>query len=236
MSLVIAAKYTDGIVLAADAFVFDNDRVLTTKKLDFSKIVTLDKKGVVVAGVGSSWVFWQAIQIIDDSVQPISMLISKLLGPKWKELNKKWQEARIKDSDVQDFAEEQNRTLRPPSESALIIVRQDNIEEVMILDENGNLHLTKTFLFTGSGSALLRYKIQVGEIIFLPTMSLEDLMSQIIKAYRLCRADLFCSGIPTFVIITKNDIVDYSNKCLKIHQKYEDTFYKELLLTVLKVG
>jgi hypothetical protein len=225
MSLIIACLFNEGILISSDSFMFDNDGEIPFKHIEFAQILVSESHGIAMAGVGSYWVLTKAYQYIVEEQKNDFDLIA--LASKWKSLNDKWRENR-----EQELSEAENTTLRPISDSLMILARQDNLKHIHIIDPNGVLHKTSAFVLSGSGGEWTRRYLDNTKKIFEPSDSLSDCFELIQSCYNVSSHDLYVTGIPTITIVKANKIFDLTDTCRSQWEKCKTNYFDNLLKTI----
>lgn len=206
MSLVIATRYSEGILLASDSFVFDNDGDVPSKAMDFEKLHVHHNLGMAMAYVGSTWVFHSFIgwlkshSFSDDIIYDMS--------EKWKELNGEW-----KDNREIALADADQKTLRPVSDSLLFIACQEDLKTIHVIDSKGEHRTTNTFLVSGSGSDIVKNYCDAKGKVFSVDDGFDESMKLMQETFYAASHDLYVIGCPCFCIVRNDMIVDISKYC-----------------------
>jgi 20S proteasome alpha/beta subunit len=218
MSIIIVTRYKDGIILAADSFIFDNDGEVPYKSMDFRKVLISKSHKSAMVAVGSSWVFHEAYAWLKKQRKK-----KGIIGPlsaEWKKLNVNWKRRRAR-----ELKKEKHTTLRPVSNSLIVIAQQANLDVIQIIDPKGKIHETKSFVMSGSGAELARHYLSAKEKSFKQSDTLNNSLNLLRECYRAASHDLYVTGIPAIVIVKKAGILDLTKQCEEVWQECESRFF-----------
>lgn len=227
MSLIISARYKNGILLAADPFYFNNDGEVPLKGINFDKFVFSDLCRFAIVGVGSMWVLDQLHNCLHNHhFQPKNLLPH--LASKWREFNQEWKTKRQR-----EIAEADARTLRPISDSRFIFATSDDLSKIQICDSEGNLNSTSTFFLCGSGSDLVWHFLKSTNQQFSPTDDLGDCLELVWKCYSHASNDLYVVGLPSLFLLTNKTLINFNNICSEIFNKTRVKYFTDLTSTIM---
>lgn len=231
MSLIVATRFDKGILLASDPFVFDNDAALPQKLVDFAKAHISNKYGCAFLRVGSSWVFRNFINWVENKDIEVDEFETRIQS-KWAELNSEWINKRVSENQV-----EGNSTLRPISNSSLIIARKSDIKSISIIDHDGTIINSSTFIIGGSGSYLVEEHFRISGKSFRPSFTLQRSFDLIRECYDIASRDLYVIGYPTIVLVLSTHIEDFTDDCVNVwlscNNKYFSSLRKKLKIRTL---
>jgi 20S proteasome alpha/beta subunit len=148
---------------------------------------------------------------------------------KWKDLNGEWRAKR--ETEAQH---ENSGTLRPISNSLLVIARQSNLESISIIDHDGKLETTQTFVISGSGSYLVEQFLRQSEKSFSPAMTLDDCFDLLQGCYRVLSRDLYVIGYPAVVLVSHSHIRNFSDECAKIWSNQDRQYFGKVKKKLFK--
>ena len=223
MSLIIMARYDSGIIASADPFFFDNDGGIPQKGLDFNKFIISDRHKLIMAGVGSAWVLAQAGKWLESQPRGDFKTLLLSLAEQWATLNNDWLKSR-----ETDIEETEVGTLRPLSGSTCLLARQADLARITIVDGEGRVHSSPSFVMSGSGSAIVSHYMKNSGNKFTPEDHLADSLNLIFDCYRAARSDLYVLGFPIVVIVTKDRIKNHAIRCQHIWESLEVNYFNEL--------
>lgn len=226
MSLILGARFQNGILLASDPFVFDNDGELPLKSINFDKIYISTKLNCAITAVGSSWVFHEFSKWLNES-EITEEEAPELLPRKWAELSAYWKDKRSKDIN------EIKGTLRPISHSIYLMVWGNDLQSISIVDENGHLERTSSFALSGSGSFLVEQFLRISARKFEPSDTLEQCFELLEKCFTLASKDLYVVGQPCIVLVTSSQVVDLSEKCSQIWSEHYKEYFADIKALLL---
>ena len=228
MSLILAARFQDGILLASDPFVFNNDGELPIKHIQFNKLYISKKLKSVFASVGSSWVFNEFTSWIEANNFSEANTIEKISN-QWAYLNKLWKDQRESDTLNLD-----NHTLRPLSDSILVSIFEKDLNLINIFDSNGNKKTTSQFVFSGSGSLFVENYLRESKKSFNPTDSLTQCVDLIFECYNSAYKDLYVIGTPSMAVIVPEKTINYAEECSLLWQKNRKQYFDEIKEAILR--
>jgi len=226
MPLVMGTRFRSGILFAADPFFFDNDGATPTKGTDFDRFMVSEQFRCLMTGVGSRWVLKKAGEWIETQDGAITGFLPDL-ARKWCGLNREWKEGRHR-----KIAETEDRALRQLFDSLFILATSGNLSTINIGDGDGKLYSTSTFVFSGSGSDLVRHFIIRTQKKFSPSDTLEKCIELTWQYYRVASADLFVTGFPSIVVVDERGIRNLSKCCSGIWNRIESNYFTDLKLMI----
>ncbi len=214
MSLLLAVTLDNSVLVAYDTFVMNNSKQELFKFLAFTKHYYCLARKEMFAFVGSFAVFEMFRDWLKtDGCRDINTYLSK-----WQELDVAWQDKRI----VEDLLYQHE------AKSTLLYVNQNQLPDIHLI-ANGKLHSTNTYIAVGSGSAFVQEIIEDVS----PEAGLEEMIAVLIKCFRKASHDLFVSGIPHFILIKPDAIVEFQHSS-EIYEAHQDRYYKDLGKAVKK--
>ena len=221
MSLILVTRYKDGIILAADSFVFDNDGEVPLKSMDFNKVLISRFHKTAMVAVGSTWVFHESYQWLKRQKKKKNIL--KPLSAKWEKLNDRWKKNRKK-----EIKKTKNKTLRPVSDSLLVLAQQTDLETIHIIDPKGKVHETKSFVMSGSGADLTRHYLKKTKKTFKPKDSLDKCLKLLQECYQASGHDLYVTGFPVITIVQQRKIIDLTKQCEQTWKDCEQKYFGKI--------
>jgi hypothetical protein len=225
---VIATRFNGGILLACDPFTFDNDRESPQKSVQFHKIFVAEKQNLVSLGVGSRWVF-RSFNIWLEKQQPQKYQHLQKISSKWSELQNEWLEKR------KEMLEQYSaNTLRPASNSLLILVSPKDIKTITAIDTHGNVRNSSSFVICGSGSDLVAKFLKNSNKLFAPSNKLDETFKLAFDCFDVASDDLYVIGIPSIMIVYNDQVIDFSNQCEIIWKKTKTKYANELKKAIRK--
>lgn len=222
MSLILAARFKEGIVVASDSFVFDNDGLLPTKRITFQKHIISTNYGLVIAGVGSRWLLNQVKNWLDSVNLERSQLLGEL-AKKWSSLNAEWKSKRTEELEADD-----SKPLRTLSDSLALLVDSSCPSSILILLPTCEVQQSNTFVLAGSGNDLVRHQLHREKIEYNPQQTLHDCLSFAKWCFDIASNDLYVTGFPTFTIVTQDHIEDVSEECLDIYRRLHKNYFEHV--------
>ena len=229
MSIIVAARYNKGILLASDPFYFDNDGEVPLKGINFNKFIVSVQYRCAMVGVGSAWVLEQAAKWIAAERFPSDHFLPALTA-KWKQLNHEWKKDRER-----EIAESKVQTLRPLSDSIFFLAKSDDLSTMHIGDSEGKLHSTSSFVLSGSGSGLVRHLLESTGQKFSPNDSLEKCLDLTRRCYCAASYDLYVIGFPSIVLVTEKGIRNFTEKCAALWSNAQNKYFSDLTSIALKL-
>ncbi len=208
MSLLLAIAQNDSVLVAYDAFVMNNSKQELFKFLDFGKHYYCATRKELFTFVGSSYVFEKFKEWLkSDPCQNANTYLSK-----WQELDTSW----IGEQPVEEMLHQHE------ANSILLFVNQNRLPDIHLIAQ-GELHHTNTYVAVGSGSAFVQEIIEQNS----DPADLEAVIDLVIKCFRVAAHDLFVSGIPYFILVTPDAIVEFEQS-KAIYEAHQDRYYKAL--------
>lgn len=204
MSLLIAARYRHGVVLASDPFVFDNDPLRPSRRLEFDRVHVAADGSAVFAAVGALWVFRAFCRQYDaESIAqtPSTDRVAEI----WKNPCAEWRRAR-------DRTDGRSASLRTISRSQLIAVRCRRPWRIEAWDDAGNPANSETFIVTGSAAGWVRDSVSRPGARFNPRDTLETCLARVRACFSAGARDLFVVGFPSIVVVHQGGVVDCSRE------------------------
>lgn len=223
MSLIIVARFRKGILLAADPFVFDNDGEVPCKAIDFDKFIVSKELGAALVAVGSRWVFAQFHEWIETGKDMNRENLVDAFSTKWAQLNQNWKKRREKEAAKSDAG-----TLRPISDSLFILVQLRDLSSIYIVDQEGNTHISRTYVLSGSGSSFVRHFLETEGKSFRCDDSLLQSSRLMRDCYGVAKQDLYVTGLPALVAATANGFFDFSRSCERVQKECEKKYFADL--------
>ena len=228
MSLILATRFKDGILLASDPFFFDNDGEVPLKGIKFDKFIISEQHHCVMFGIGSVWVLEQAGKWLALRKPDFATLLPEL-ALKWKELNRVWKKNR-----TVEITQAEIQSLRPISDSLFLFAKSDDLSTIHICDSEGKLHTTTTFVLSGSGSDLARQLLEATGQKFSPTDSLESCLDLTWKCFRAASYDLYVIGYPAIVLLSKYRIINLAKQCKVLWDRNGKSYFDSLSLSAVE--
>ncbi len=225
MSILLGIRYKTGTIFTADAFVFDNNNDYPLKDWAFNRFYISPDKKLVMMAVGSRAVYFQFTDWHQANYEKAQEI--QIISNKWSELQQKWEEKRkqlIKDENV--------KTLRPLSDSLLVIHSVNKPEHIISVKTNGEINYANRYVIAGTGSALVREIIN--ELKAPELLDRKDAVEAIIKSYRIAKHNLYVSGNLSFLSIDGETINDQSENCFYAWKNEEDLYYENLKILFQK--
>lgn len=222
MSLVIGARFRDGILLASDPFVFNNDGEFPLKSLNFHRFHIVEKMHLVMTSIGSNWVFREFTKWLETS-QITNNNMMQLLPLKWAELSASWRDRRTKET-----SELRSGTLRPISHSVCLMGWGKDLQSVFVFDEHGNFEKTSTFLISGSGSLLVEHFLNVSGNTFRPNDSLDQCFDLVEECFSIASQDLYVMGQPVIALLTPSRVLDFTEQCTHVYLKHSKGYFNDM--------
>lgn len=208
MSLLLAIAVNDSVLVAYDAFVMNNNKQELFKFLDFEKHYFCETREELFTFVGSSFVFERFKKWLKSS----SCQEAKTYQSKWQELDASW----INEQSVEKMLHQHE------SNSILLFINKNRLPNIHLIAQ-GELNHTNTYVAVGSGSVFVK------EIIKQDTNidDLEAVIEKVIKCFRVAAHDLFVSGIPHFIVMKSDAVVEFKQS-KAIWEKHQEKYYKSL--------
>jgi len=221
MSLVIASRYNDGIILASDSFVMserEDGRILTSQRFDRPLIIQSKRLGIVY--VGSVWVYNNFIEWFKNTKYSLNNV--KKISDKWAELNNYWLSNRkLELSEISSI---------PLSKSILILANVISTPKIQVIDYKGEIQQIDSFIIAGSGSDLIKPQL-TSNCLFDSTLSLGYNIEKLLLCYKIASADIAVSGIPSIGIIEKKKTISLNSEYEILWKRTLNEFYKEVKRT-----
>lgn len=204
MSLLIAARYRDGVVLASDPFVFDNDPARPSRRVDFDRFEIAPDQSAVFAAVGAMWVF-RTFQRQFDAESARETLSPARIAEIWKNGCDEWRRGR--ESETHGA---RRGSLRELSESLLIAVRRRRPWTIDACSCSGAWTSSRTWIVTGSAAGWVRDHMSQASNRFDARDSLADCLAKVRACFTAGQRDLYVIGFPAVVCVSDDGIHDFS--------------------------
>ncbi len=216
MSLLLAIAHSDSVLIAYDAFVMNNSKQELFKFLDFNKHYFCQTRKELFTFVGSSFVFERFKEWLkSDPCQDANFYLSK-----WHELDASW---------IDELTGEE-MLHKHEANSILLFVNQNRLPDIQLIAQ-GQLHHTNTYIAVGSGSAFVQEIIEQNS----DPADLESVIDLAIKCFRTAANDLFVSGIPHFILLKPDAVVEFEQS-KAIYEANLDRYYETLKKSLKDIG
>ena len=204
MSLVIGVSYGRGVILAADPFVFDNNRESPKRVFNFGRIQTIKHNSYAFSHVGSHEVFHSTIHKLNARV---SLPTVEEISTTWKRMNT---EFAVKCSAQSG---ELIETLRPRSDSVLMLASALSPGKIYMCGPHGQLVETHSLAVCGSASEHVKQWILDQAFESSGIGSLEEAFGLVQAAFAIASADLFVLGYPIISVVTASGVLVFDREC-----------------------
>ncbi len=222
MSLLIAARYRDGVLLSSDPFVFDNDGRCPRRRVDFERFFVAGRPCVLFASVGAVWVFRRFCDQLDEA-GGAKRFDRRAVGSLWKSLCGQWKADRTRELSAQSGG-----SLRPVSDSLLVAVPCTGRPRIAACDAAGRWMESRTFVVTGSAACWVHEHLADAGNRFQPRDSLEECLSKVQACFVAGACDLFVVGLPAVAIVTRGDVLDMSATSREVWQGHHAAAFESL--------
>ncbi len=230
MSLLIAARCRAGVLLASDPFVFDNDRLRPSRRLDFERFHFAEHARALFASVGALWVFHRFCRSLEAD-GGAERFERRRLGSLWQSLSAEW-----KDERARELSAYGRDPLRPVSDSLLVAVPCRRPPTIVACDASGNWTTSRTFLVTGSAAHWVREHLASPADRFTPRDSLDGCLEKVLACFSAGSRDLYVIGLPAIAIVTPDGATDLSQTSRSIWQKSQQTSFRKLRESAAKAA
>lgn len=222
MSLIFGVIFKNGILIADDPFALHNDLEHPQKEINFQKMFTSERLGIVAASVGSLWVFQRFCSYLN-GIRSFNLKNLEPILPKWVQLTKEWKNRN------KDPVNNVTNNLRQLSDSYCIFARTNNLNEIYIIDYEGNIDKSSSYIFAGSGSYLVEQFLCCNKKTFNPLSPFKNTLKLLLECYRIASRDLFILGFPSIIVISNERIFDFSVEVSKLYSRSNAQYYKNML-------
>lgn len=229
MSLVLAARYKGGVLMAADPFSFDDQSSLALRSFRFDKFII--DRGLVVAGVTGMGVINRMRHWIADREAPDDADFLPDLAGAWAECETGWQAERQAVN-----AGDNNILVRPGPDVLFAAAGTHDPGAIHFGDRVGNIHSTTTAVLSGFGSHPAGRHLAGGHKRFEPAMSLADCLDLAFECFLAASADLMVIGRPSIVLVTSGGVIDFHERCRAIWQGVERGYFEKVKSEVVQAG
>lgn len=221
MSLLIAARYREGVLLASDPFVFDNDPVRPRRRLDFDRFHVAADQSVVFAAVGSLWVFREFCRRFDE--KQARRAVSRVgIAALWSDLCTRWRSGRTRKEHGAAAS------LRALSDSLLIAIHREKPWRIEAITADGVSTSSRSFIVTGSAASWVRGYLLNAENRFDSRHSLERALELMRGCFAAGASDLYVVGFPALACVRAHDIVDCSHACAAAWRRVQSSAFEGL--------
>jgi hypothetical protein len=203
VSIVIAALFEHGAVLAADPFVLDNAAESTSKQFDSQRLLANSHLGLLFASVGSTWVFKRAAARLKLGQRRRTMPHPPRLGSSWCRLSELWRKRRSRDPDAAS-------RFREPSRSTLLMVGAKMEPSIIAILDSGQVVQPGRFAAIGSASHLTIGRLRDAGAI--ENQPLGAVLAMVFECFELAEADLFTTGFPVVGIATPQGVLTFEEE------------------------